>query len=468
MINVVALLLSGLVYVTVGIVFLKICALSGFVKEKEVQQQSESLMGQEPDEWQEEGKGKKAISALIQWVKELFRLEPQYQSDSEVKWPTVAKVFSFALLWRIFLFFISVIAIRLFYSDSSLSLNFSKVIEHWRRWDAGHYLGIAEFGYSGYLENGEPLFLVFFPLYSYLVKLLHLIIPDFEVSALVVSFISYAIGCCYFYRLVCYDYGEKIAKRAVIYLSIFPFSFFFGGMMTESVFFMTCAAALYYIRRHQWGRMAVCAALCCLSRMAGLLVVMAAGIEMCIYYKPVAFIWRKEWKQLAVFFVDKVTFLFLAVSGTAGYLFINKQVTGNPFAFVKYQREHWFQGSTYMKNTLGLIMQSSFAKDVDHLSRVAIFLPEFIIFVFAVGCILYGLKKHYIVYVTFLLMYVMLNYSLSFLISGGRYMSCAIPMFVIMAEFSNKHQWADRLITVVSTLLLGIYLTGFLFLKNIM
>ena len=34
----------------------------------------------------------------------------------------------------------------------------------WKKWDGLHYVNLAELGYSGYVEDGKNLFLVFFPL----------------------------------------------------------------------------------------------------------------------------------------------------------------------------------------------------------------------------------------------------------------------------------------------------------------
>ena len=46
------------------------------------------------------------------------------------------------------------------------------------RWDGNHYKNLVELGYAGYVENGQHLFLVFFPGYVWAVRLLRLLIPS--------------------------------------------------------------------------------------------------------------------------------------------------------------------------------------------------------------------------------------------------------------------------------------------------
>ena len=48
----------------------------------------------------------------------------------------------------------------------------------WQRYDAVHYLRLASVGYQNNIEDGQHLTLVFFPLYPWLMRLLHLVIPS--------------------------------------------------------------------------------------------------------------------------------------------------------------------------------------------------------------------------------------------------------------------------------------------------
>ena len=50
------------------------------------------------------------------------------------------------------------------------------------RWDGNHYKNLVELGYAGYMENGQHLFLVFFPGYVWAVRLLRLLVPDTQAA----------------------------------------------------------------------------------------------------------------------------------------------------------------------------------------------------------------------------------------------------------------------------------------------
>jgi len=93
------------------------------------------------------------------------------------------------------------------------------ILELWNRWDSPHYLDIAE---KGYTDVGESrLFIVFFPLYPFLIWLFAIILENYKLSALVVSNLAYVIACFYLYRLALKDYTNEIALRSVfLYVGI--------------------------------------------------------------------------------------------------------------------------------------------------------------------------------------------------------------------------------------------------------
>ena len=86
----------------------------------------------------------------------------------EVSRRELLHVFSAALLFRLTVFLaVAALACLVLYPDTGLSWT----TDIWKKWDAWHYVGLAELGYTGYWEDGRPLFLVFFPLYPWLVRL---------------------------------------------------------------------------------------------------------------------------------------------------------------------------------------------------------------------------------------------------------------------------------------------------------
>ena len=210
------------------------------------------------------------------------------------------------------------------------------------RWDGNHYKNLVELGYAGYVENGQHLFLVFFPGYVWAVRLLRLLVPDTQAAGMLLSCLCASGGSCYVYKLARDCGGPAVARDALFYLSLFPFSFFSSLMMTEGLFLLASAGACYYARRRRWILYGVFGAAAALTRMTGLLVILPAAVELLAGERPLApaaersnHCWRRAFCRLPL--------VLLPAAGTVSYLLLNAWVDGDPFAFVKHQ-EHWYQG----------------------------------------------------------------------------------------------------------------------------
>lgn len=192
--------------------------------------------------------GKKAEKKLAFLDKSTLYRKEQYHPEQK----DYIGVFWFSIAIRIGMFLFAVVAICLFMDQQTLKWN-----DFWNRfviWDANSYINIAKGGYTQYLENNEPITLVFFPLYSVLIRGFHLINAnaDYRVIAVFVSMVCYAIGNCFFYGFTAKQFGKNVAKTAVFLLMISPFGFFFGTIMSESVFFMMIAICLYLLQQRKW------------------------------------------------------------------------------------------------------------------------------------------------------------------------------------------------------------------------
>jgi hypothetical protein len=320
----------------------------------------------------------------------------------------------------------------------------------WSRWDAPHYIKLAELGYGGYLEDGQPLFLVFFPLYVWLTRLFALVIPDTALAGMTVSFLCFGWGSVYLYRLSCEEYGPGAARRSLALLWTFPFAFFFGGIMTESLFLLTTTAGLYYIRRHQWGRAALWGILAAMTRMQGVLLVGAAAAELFCQEKPLqkkGKARRRTWAEMG----KKLPPLVAPVLGSLVYLALNASVTGDPFAFQKMQA-HWSQGFQWFPGVLVYLVKN--ALTWPKLStRWEMWLPEVVLFPIFALLLLKSWKKHRSMFTLYGAVYFILNYCLSWLLSAGRYLSCAVPCVLFAADELEGKSRRTALLVAVMTLL---------------
>lgn len=341
---------------------------------------------------------------------------------------TLGKVFLAALIFRAGAAFGS---LALYNGVSGAGLSLAELPQLWARWDAPHYIHLAEWGYSGYIEDGKPLFLVFFPLYVWLIRAAAWILPNTAVAGMLVSGICFAGGNVYLYRLAAEEYGDRIARRTLLLLWTFPFSFFFGGIMTESLFFLTTSAGLYRIYRHQWGRAAAWGILASLTRMQGVLLIGAACAEIFCQVKPLAK--RGEERREAFRVVGiRLPLLMAPVLGCAIYFGLNFYVTGKPFAFIEMQ-EHWSQGFMWFPEVLAYLAHNAFTWH-SVTTRWEMWIPELALFVLFALLLWRSWKKHRSMFTLYGFVYFILNYCLSWLLSAGRYLSCAIPCFFFAAD----------------------------------
>lgn len=360
------------------------------------------------------------------------------------------------ILWKVFLLAIlfrlvaALGSLFLYNGISGTNLELSALPQLWVRWDAPHYIHLAELGYGGYIEDGKPLFLVFFPLYVWLTRGASWVIPDTAAAGMLVSSLCFAWGSVYLYRLTSEEYGEKTARRTLLLLWAFPFSFFFGGIMTESLFLLTTTAGLYHIRRHQWGRAAVWGILAAMTRMQGVLLVGAACAEIYCQVKPLAK--RGKERKAAFWEIGKrLPLLAAPILGSLVYFGLNAYITGDPFAFTKMQ-EHWSQGFMWFPKVLAYLAKNAFTWP-NVVTRWEMWIPELLLFPIFALLLWKSWKKHRSMFTLYAFVYFILNYCLSWLLSAGRYLSCAVPCFIFAAdELEEKPRLTAALIVVMAAL----------------
>jgi len=174
-----------------------------------------------------------------------------------------------------------------------LSPNAYPFVNMWARWDAGWYLDIAKNGYR--FLPGEQSNVAFFPLYPYVVRLVHSVIrlpsdAAWLLVGIIVSNTALFVALIYLYRLIRLDYDRSTAARAVLYLCVFPMTLFLSAVYSESLFLALVVSAFYYARATRWVTTGVLAAAATLCRPAGLLLVVPLGFE---YLSQREFRWRR-------------------------------------------------------------------------------------------------------------------------------------------------------------------------------
>lgn len=325
--------------------------------------------------------------------------------------------------------------------------------ERFQIWDARHYIALVEQGYSGYQENGQHLFLVFFPLYVWVTRLVRLVVPSTIGAGVVVSVLSYGWGCCWVYRLGSLVFGRQTALDAVVFLSVFPFSLFFGMVMTEGLFLLTTAAACYFALKGRWLAYGIWGALAAMTRMTGLLVALPALIELGRNARPQA-------RPLA-YALKRLPLIGMPLLGAGAYLLLNWRVDGDPLAFAVHQR-HWYQGGMAVPWVLEYIWQYMWEYFNQPISW-AVWLPELVLFgAFFAVLMLAGLRREVPASILgYGVAYLLVNYSLSWLLSAGRYLSCGVPLFMLEAYLVKDRPALRGCLLAVQGALLGVYLFAY-------
>lgn len=402
---------------------------------------------------------------IVRWA---VCLTPKKLECGAAEWKSGNKPLAFK---ELFLVFSAAIGFRiLIYVISSAYLSFTggtPLPEVMVRWDAAHYIGLAQRGYDGYIEDGKHIFLVFFPLYTWILRAFNFIIPNAAAAGMGISSVCYGIGCCFLYALCKKRYSKRTAVMAVVFISVFPFSFFYGGIMTEGLFFMTAAAALYYTSGHRWLLAGVFGALAALTRMNGVLLIAAAGAELFEYYKPLDGRFKINRRNL-IEAVKRLPLVFLPIIGTFIYLGLNWYIDGSPFAFVTHQ-EHWHQGAMWFSQTLAYIAENAFGHMGEPIAA-CVWIPELLIFIAFFILIVFSMakKKNPNFILIFAFLSLISNYSLSWLLSAGRYVSAVPAFFILLAAVLEKKKALGLIIACGMFMLLVAYLFGFLSGQQIM
>ena len=370
--------------------------------------------------------------------------------------------------WKIFLLgagsrvglLLAGMAAAILLSDGGLT--WEGAFQQLQRWDAAHYIRLIEEGYQGYTENGQHLFLVFFPGYVWAARLLRLVIPSTALAGTALSCLCYGGACCYLYRLAGEAYNSRVARDALLYMSLFPFSFFSGLVMTEGLFLLATTGACWYAWRGKWLAFGLFGALAALTRMTGLLVIVVGVIRLLEAYRPLEPPVGKSlgrcWKPLLL----RLPLTLLPAAGTLLYLLLTLWVDGDPFAFASHQ-EHWHQGYLwisqvveYIGRYLGDNLGSSFGW--------AVWAPALALFVVGLALLYWAALRrgHPAGLLAYGFCFFVATYSLSWLLSAGRYLSTCFVLFLFLAKLTQRRPALRAALLGGEGVLLGVYLCAFL------
>ncbi len=135
------------------------------------------------------------------------------------------------------------------------------------RYDSFWYLGIAKHGY--YSDQAHA----FFPLYPMLIRVVSYLVDEPLLVGLVISLVCFTGSLVLLYRLAELDIGPRAARLTVWLIALFPMSFYFSAVYTESLFTLLSIWAIYAARKERWLLAGVMAGLASAARSDGFVLI---------------------------------------------------------------------------------------------------------------------------------------------------------------------------------------------------
>ncbi|MEO8424947.1 MAG: mannosyltransferase family protein [Actinomycetota bacterium] len=149
---------------------------------------------------------------------------------------------------------------------SPLGHGWHGVFTAFERQDAFWFLRIATTGYA--VGDGSA---AFFPLYPLVVRALSWVVGGHPLlAATLVSNVAFFGSLLVLYDLSVREFSQRVARRTIVYLSIFPTAFFFYAPYSESLFLLLSLIAFREARRNRWATAAAAGVLAALTRSVGI------------------------------------------------------------------------------------------------------------------------------------------------------------------------------------------------------
>ena len=200
-------------------------------------------------------------------------------------------------------------------------------LDRWTQWDVDHLIEIARYGYDGDPAQPPDAGLPgFFPGFPLVVRLVHLVVWDWRLAALLVSFVAGGVAMVALARLGDPEVGPGTGPRAVLALLLCPVALFLLAGYSEALFLAFALPAWLLARQGRWVPAAFCGFAAAGVRITGLFLAVALVVEFLTSE-------RRDWRRAPWLLVP-----FLAPAAYWSYLWGR---TGHIDAWMIAQEEGW-------------------------------------------------------------------------------------------------------------------------------
>jgi len=320
-------------------------------------------------------------------------------------------------------------------------------ISIWNVWDTHHYLDLAQYGYSSSTADDRHLFIVFFPFYPFLIKIIALVVQNYLLSALLVSNIAYIFAVFYLYKLVRIDFEKEDALRTIIYFSIFPTAYFLHAAYTESLFLALTIASFYYARKDKWALSGVIGMLAATTRITGIILLPILVIE---------YLSQREYKKENI--RKDILWILVIALGFVVYLVLNYITYGDPLKFLEIQSGHWSKHLAIPTEGFFDAWDGIFLRPPAN----SIYGGWFEIFFSVLGLILviYSFFRLRLSYSLYVLATWLIVTSTSFWLSLPRYTLSMFPIFILLAILGRRKE-INYIVIFLSLIFYALFLSLF-------
>lgn len=341
------------------------------------------------------------------------------------------KILFIAVILRLYLQLVLQLTIKLVpfkssfpYVNSLLSKLGPDWLWRWANFDGVHYLRIVKSGYESGLSQA------FFPVYPLLIRWLGQLIHNPLIVGLIISHLAFSVFIYFFIKLARLDYSSKAVIWAGLLLLLFPTSFFYFTVYTESLFLALAAASLYFARTKKYYLASLLAGLASATRLIGIFLLPAILWEY----------WQANSKKIKAFSVIAQT--LLASSGLLSYLYYLKKTFADALIFIHSQPGF---GANRQVDKLVMIYQVIF-RYLKMLITVSpkneIFpalLIEFSLSTLALVVIIWAIiKKFRASYLIFIIPVYFLPTLTGTFSSMPRYILACFPLFYLFGQLKNR------------------------------
>jgi Mannosyltransferase (PIG-V) len=200
-----------------------------------------------------------------------------------------------------------------------LTHDLGAITDVWARWDSVWFLRIAEHGYHSAAGAASA----FYPLYPAAVAVLGRVLFGHYVLAGIIVSLAAAFGAfMLLYRIGEERLGADGARRAVLYLAIFPFAFFLQAVYSESLYLLLTLAAFVLAERRRFLAAGAITGLALLTRPTAVALLPALAL----------LAWRERDRLRALASLAVAPLIF------AAYPLYLWQADGDPWQFLHAQR----------------------------------------------------------------------------------------------------------------------------------